>query len=136
MTSNKSPDNRKVIGIFLFLPKQPQIMKSKLFAIAIFIFLFSCAEKVASPKVTISAQKPDPVQVPPKVASANEGPMSADLAAGRMLYENNCAKCHRLFGPKEYSQENWGPILVVMQKKAHLGDADMAKITNYIYSNL
>jgi len=111
-------------------------MKSKLFAVAIFIFLFSCAEKVASPKVTVSAQKPDPVQVPPKMASANEAPAATDLAAGKMLYDNNCAKCHKLFAPTAYSKEAWEPILVRMQKKARIDDADMAQIHNYIFSNL
>lgn len=62
--------------------------------------------------------------------------MTAALAEGKDLYENNCAKCHRLFEATEYKKEDWSPILVEMQKKAHLNDAQMASISNYIYAQL
>lgn len=114
---------------FIFTSNQTN-MKSRFLAAAAVILLFSCA-----PKVAVTAQKPDPVQVPPKMASPNEAPMT-ELAVGKSLYENNCAKCHKLFEPTAYSKENWGPILIRMQKKAHLEDSDMALISKYIYSYL
>jgi cytochrome c5 len=107
-------------------------MKSKLFAAALVVLLFSC-----SPKVAVTAQKPDPVQVPPKIASPNEATVSTEkYPEGKILYEGRCAQCHKLFAPTAYSKENWAPILVRMQKKAHIEDADMAQINNYIYSHL
>lgn len=107
-------------------------MKSRIIAAAAIVLLFSC-----SPKVAVTAQKPDPVQVPPKMESPNEATASTEkYPEGKILYENNCAKCHKLFAPTDYSSQNWGPILVRMQKKAHLEDADMAQINNYIYSHL
>ena len=62
--------------------------------------------------------------------------MTSELTAGKDIYENNCAKCHRLFEATEYKKEEWAPILVEMQKKAHLNDAQMASISNYIYAQL
>lgn len=74
------------------------------------------------------------------VAVATKNPtatvLTPELAAGKMSYENNCAKCHKLFSPKDFSKAEWAPILVSMQKKAHLSDAEMAPITNYIYTQL
>ena len=67
---------------------------------------------------------------------ANKMPMNAALLEGKDLYENNCAKCHDLFKPKDYSKENWAPILVEMQGKARLSDMQMASISNYIYAQL
>lgn len=107
-------------------------MKLKIITAAIFaILLYSCA-----PKVNVTAMQPDPVQVPPKIASPNEAPVSEDVAAGKMLYDNKCGNCHKLFAPADFSKEDWGPILTRMQKKAGLGDVDMAKINSYIFYNL
>jgi cytochrome c5 len=107
-------------------------MKTKIIALAVIgLLIFSCKSKVA-----VGTTQPDTVQVPPKVASPNEKPISEELAVGRTMYEANCAKCHKLFAPTDYSKEAWGPILVRMQKKAHLEDAEMAKINNYIFSEL
>ncbi len=62
--------------------------------------------------------------------------MTPALTAGKDIYENNCAKCHRLFEATEFKKEEWAPILVEMQKKAHLNDAQMASISSYIYAQL
>ena len=57
---------------------------------------------------------------------------SAEAVAGQELYENKCGKCHKLYSPKDYTHEAWKPILVRMQKKAKLDDAQMANIDAYI----
>ncbi|QOG02015.1 cytochrome c [Flavobacterium sp. MDT1-60] len=62
--------------------------------------------------------------------------LTPELAAGKNMYENNCTKCHKLYEPKKFTQEEWAPILVKMQKKAHLDDTQMASITSYIHSQL
>ena len=67
---------------------------------------------------------------------ANKMVMTVALAEGKNLYENNCAKCHDLFKPQDYSKEAWAPILVSMQEKASLSDMQMATISNYIYAQL
>jgi len=105
-------------------------MTLKIFGLAIIgTVMYSCASK--------SAVAPIPPQTPKTAAvPVPEGIMITDLAAGKASYENNCAKCHKLFAPKEFSKEDWAPILVTMQKKAHLSDAEMAPITNYIYTQL
>lgn len=108
-------------------------MKSKIICAALLgIFAVACA-----PKVKVTAMQPDPVQVPPKIASLEEEkPIAEDLAAGKSLYENNCAKCHKLFKPTDFSKEEWGPIIKSMQPKARIDDAQTASIHNYILSNL
>ena len=125
-------------------------MKSKIIAAAILsVLVLSCKSKVA-----VSATKPDIVQVPPQVPAAQDPKVTAatragvqktiagmdpnttvaSITEGKTAYENNCAKCHRLFAATEYTKEEWAPILVSMQKKARLDDAQMAPINNYIYS--
>lgn len=107
-------------------------MKPKILFAALAGFLvYSCG---TTPKIT--AMQPDPVQVPPVIPSPNEAPMSEDIAQGKIMFENKCASCHRLYDPKEFSKEDWQPILIRMQKKAKLEDHDMAKINNYIFTSL
>lgn len=105
---------------------------------------FSCASKSATastnsatpqpvePQATVALEKTETVK--PSKASAE--PMTEALMAGKTAYDNNCAKCHKLYEPKEFSKTEWAPILLRMQKKAHLSDAEMAPITNYIYTQL
>ncbi|MWB95362.1 cytochrome c [Flavobacterium sp. GA093] len=97
-------------------------MKSRILTAAVALVLFSCATK--TPAVTEAAP----------VAKAVE--LTPELAAGQSLYDNNCAKCHKLYEPKKFTHEEWKPILVRMQKKAKLDDTQMVSISNYINSQL
>jgi len=110
-------------------------MKVKIIALAVMAaVIYSCASKVpvaATPPAEPKTEVITTAAGEPKILV-----MTADMAAGKAAYENNCAKCHRLFEAKEYSKEDWAPILVRMQKKSHLTDAEMAPITNYIYTQL
>lgn len=59
---------------------------------------------------------------------------TTSLEEGKSLYESNCAKCHKLYEPTEFSKEDWKPIVRRMQKKAHLSDEQGTSIYNYISS--
>ncbi|MBS1534508.1 MAG: cytochrome c [Bacteroidetes bacterium] len=130
-------------------------MKSKFLGLAILsITIYACASKTAATSSSQVAAAEAPVArttstepstpaaplgkaeavKPPKDSKGNVAP--TDLNAGKISYKNNCAKCHDLFSPKEFTREQWAPILVSMQKKAHLSDAEMAPITAYIYAQL
>lgn len=95
-------------------------MKSKIVSLAVFsVVLFSCASK----SVTVS---PAPKQEVKTLV------LSAELTEGKNLFDNNCAKCHKLYEAKSFTKEEWKPILVKMQKKARLDDTQIASISNYI----
>jgi cytochrome c5 len=98
-------------------------MKNKLFFLAVTtVFLASCSSKKSA---TVAAAK-----------TPKEVVLTPELLAGKSLYENSCVRCHKLYSPKEYTQESWKPILVKMQRKARLDDAQIASISNYITSQL
>lgn len=101
-------------------------MKYKVLALAILaIILYSCAAKSTAPTAEV---KPTPLTAGPTV-------MTAELAEGKNLYDNNCVKCHRLYKPEEFSKEEWKPIVTRMAKKAHLDDLQGQKIYNYLTMN-
>lgn len=58
--------------------------------------------------------------------------LTPELAEGKSLFVNNCAKCHNLKNPNNYTTEEWTPILLRMQKKAKITDADREAIYNYV----
>ncbi len=51
---------------------------------------------------------------------------------GQFIYENNCAKCHDLYNPKDFNAEQWKPILLKMQKEAKISDEEREKIYAYL----
>lgn len=58
--------------------------------------------------------------------------LSPEMVEGKMLYENNCAKCHKLYDTKQFTAEEWTPIVLRMQKKTRIDDATRDKIYAYV----
>ena len=98
-------------------------MKIKLSAIVfVFALFYSCSPKVIQPE----APK---IDVAPIVI---EAPLTAELAEGRTLFVNNCAKCHDLYSPKDFNAEQWKSIMLRMQKEAKISDEEREKIYAYL----
>lgn len=96
-------------------------MKTKFFLIGLFVMLiYSCSPKIVPPPP------------PPTIEAKAEKVFGSLAEEGKYLYENNCAKCHKLYDSKSYSPEDWKQILVRMQKKAKISDEQRDKIYNYI----
>ena len=96
-------------------------MKTKISIISIMaLLIFACSPKTSP---TTSTSQTAKIELTP------------DLIAAKMSYENNCAKCHELFKPKDYTAEQWKPILVSMQKKAKITDQEREKIYTYLTMN-
>lgn len=107
-------------------------MKYKVFVIALITtFIYSCASKSSVPTAEVKKEEVKIESVKPVVLVKNTV-MTAELAEGKSLYENNCAKCHKLYDVNSYSAEEWKPIVARMQKKAHLDDLAGQKIYNYV----
>ena len=85
----------------------------------------------SAPKV-VAMPPNDPVvpQMPPPPKETH----TARIAQGKGLFEDNCAKCHGLFKPEEFTQRQWGSILTAMQPKAELDNDEMDLIRDYVYS--
>lgn len=105
---------------YIYNSKKTKTMKTRIIAVAVLgILIYSCSPKVIAP-----------------VTEVKKVELTPELAAGKSLYENNCARCHKLPQVNELSQEDWKPVLVRMQKKSRLDDTQMVEISNYIFSQL
>lgn len=71
-----------------------------------------------------------------KVAAIKAKYTSAQLGAGKGIFESHCNKCHKLFDPQEFSIDKWEGVLPSMSKKAHLTDDEAALVRAYILSNV
>ena len=91
-------------------------MKFKLFAVlAVFMLLLACSPKI--------------VPTTPVVLGAI---LSPELAEGKSIFENNCANCHGLYAPQDFTAEQWKPILLKMQKEAKISDEERDKVYAYL----
>ncbi len=107
-------------------------MKKTIILAGTILILAACGAKQSK------GETPPPPPPPPSKDVSAKDLIFGDtaLAEGKQLYDNNCAKCHKWYEPKQFSKEEWKPILVRMQKKAKLDDIKMASITNFIDSQL
>jgi cytochrome c553 len=55
-----------------------------------------------------------------------------DLAAGRKLYVAKCAKCHKFYEPKGYSQPEWDRWMSLMSRKSKLKPAQEKELSDYL----
>ena len=101
-------------------------MKSKfMIALAALALVFAC--KSAATAVAVVPEKP--------VVEVALVPMAPDAVLGKTTFENNCANCHDLYAPTSYTNEEWQPILLRMQKKAQLDDKEIADVRAYLIAN-
>ncbi|MEW5677352.1 hypothetical protein ABGT15_13635 [Flavobacterium enshiense] len=114
-------------------------MKFNVFGVAIAsLFIYSCASK----QVVQTEKKEDAVKetVVQKEVVKQEAEAAVMLTEnqlhGKKVYENNCAKCHKLFEPSSHSATEWKPILERMQKKAKISDEETASVYNYLTAQM
>lgn len=109
-------------------------MKYKVIALAILaVIMYSCAAKSSVPTTEVKKIESNQPSASDKKGVATV--MTPELAEGQNLYENNCAKCHNLYDAKDFSAEEWKPIVARMQEKAHLDNLQGQKIYNYLTMN-
>ncbi|NMH27952.1 hypothetical protein [Flavobacterium silvaticum] len=115
-------------------------MKRIVFSIAVVCLLFSCASKnvvsATSQPAEPETPKPEVVEatVPPTAAATNA--MTESMFKGKAIFDAKCANCHGLYQPKDFSKEDWIPILKRMQHKAKIEDADMALVNDYVLNSI
>src|SRR3989338_4576561 len=53
---------------------------------------------------------------------------------GKKTYLVKCAKCHRLYAPADYTDEQWGSWMDKMREKSHLSLEEYENISAYCAS--
>ena len=55
-----------------------------------------------------------------------------ELQQGRVLFINNCGKCHALVSPDSYTPTQWKSILPNMTPRTNLSAPDVQLLTKYV----
>jgi cytochrome c553 len=55
-----------------------------------------------------------------------------DQAAARKVYVAKCAKCHKFYEPKNYSDEDWSKWMASMSRKSRLKPAQSELLNRYL----
>lgn len=96
-------------------------MKHKVLALAVLAtVIYSCASKTAVATTEV------------KKEAVKATVMTPELAEGKSLYENSCARCHSLYKASDFNAEQWKPIVLRMVPKAQLDEKEGQKIYNYL----
>lgn len=99
-------------------------MKEKVILLVVLgIIISSCSPKIPPP--------PPPPPLKP-IANVVDVSKTSVIVEGKSLFENNCAKCHDLPKPKDFTKTEWIPIMVSMQKKSKISDEESNKIYAYL----
>lgn len=93
---------------------------------AFVIFMANCSPKVAE-SVTAG-----PV---PTSAEVKAQYSATQLDQGKMVWQNNCNKCHKLFAPESRDPEHWNKILKRMIPRAKLNASDAQLVRAYLIAN-
>lgn len=96
-------------------------MKKSLFILACG-FLFSCSQATVEP-----VTKTPTATTETKVLTSEER-----LAQGKLLSEQNCAKCHKLFVPGDFKAAKWQHEVPEMAEKAKLTKEQGDLILEYV----
>ena len=65
--------------------------------------------------------------------AASAADLSAkELTAARKIYVAKCAKCHRFYEPKEYSEADWRTWMEKMGRKSKLKPAQSEMLNRYM----
>lgn len=94
-------------------------MKKLILLFAVGTFVAACQPKNAE---VISEVKEE----------TNVNTPSAEVAKGESIYANSCHSCHKLFDPKDFSEERWKQIIPPMVKKAKLEPENGDLILAYV----
>ncbi len=116
-------------------------MKTKIVLLTCISVLFSCASKpiitdsivVNKAEVIVSTEV---IKVDVTLANSKMVMLTRELYESKILYENSCNKCHKLYAPTDYKKSEWPSILNSMQSKARLNDNQITGLLNYINSQI
>jgi len=74
-----------------------------------------------------------PSVLPPPLPPGADAILSpADAEAGRKLYINKCARCHRFYEPAKYAAGEWETWMLKMSRKAKLKPAQEELLARYL----
>lgn len=102
--------------------KTTKILFPTIFSVAILTSIMGCSKNGAD---TSSLYTPTSANV---TATAT----LQELQQGRVLFINNCGKCHGLVSPDSYTPTQWRSILPGMTPRTNMSASEVQLVTKYV----
>src|SRR5690349_4821003 len=99
-------------------------MKKKWILSLICVAMMACHKK-AVPEISSRTDFP-----PPPKSSVQSFPENSPeaIAAGKIIFETRCNRCHDLKTPEGYTAQRWTAILLTMGPRARLNDEQVKQV--------
>jgi cytochrome c5 len=97
-----------------------------LFSCAAGLYLASCAPKASKAIAELPVESKEQI-----LAQYN----AEQLESGKVLFTNNCDKCHKLKMPETRTPEQWNKVLKRMIPRAKLSDNDGKLVRAYLIAH-
>ena len=68
--------------------------------------------------------------------TTTEESMSAEMIAGKTIYDTRCIKCHEAQKIENFSKKEWEIILPNMMDKAKLSSEERTQVHAYVFANI
>jgi len=68
----------------------------------------------------------------PSYADTTATATLAELQEGRALYVNNCATCHQLYSPDNFTPTQWQGIMASMAPRTGMNSDEVTLVTKYV----
>jgi nitrate/TMAO reductase-like tetraheme cytochrome c subunit len=110
-------------------------MKKILLASFSVVLLWSCAKKTTPAKAeTTSTPTRSLTETTPATSAPGSRSVANEevIAAGKIVYDAKCGKCHALHATNEFTADRWVRIMDAMAIKAKLTDNDKANALAYV----
>ena len=98
---------------------------------AIIVLVFACHKKTV-PEITARTEFPPAPKS--SVQSLAENSPEA-IAAGKIIFETRCNRCHDLKVVDVYTPERWAAILQTMIPRARLNEDQAKQVRSYVVAN-
>lgn len=99
-------------------------MKKIVFAFVVVSSIVACAPKLVTPVPT-----PEEITEAPAPMPA----MDETASAGKIIFNNDCTKCHAAKVIDNYSKQQWTGILTKMTQMAKLDETQKNQVTQYVF---
>ena len=96
--------------------------------VALIVLLAQCSPKT---KTATTVTSPAPAKTDESVVKKQ----SDDIAAGKIVFDMNCGKCHKFKMPETLTTKQWDHILPGMSRKSNLNETQSAQVHAYVYAN-
>ena len=70
-----------------------------------------------------------------KVAEVKKNFTTTQMDEGKVLFQGNCSKCHKLFEPGSRTVDKWENVLPRMAKRSKLTEAQEGLVRAYLLVN-